>query len=82
MTQFDATLDYNDGDIDTNRSGNPHLNELIASRYSRRQTLFGGISAAATAVCGGALLSACGSSDADDAPPVAVGAGANTATTG
>ncbi len=81
MTQFDATLDYDDGDIDTNRSGNPHLNALIASRYSRRQTLFGGISAAATAVFGGALLSACGSSDADDAPPVTVNAGANAATT-
>ncbi|MFC3581833.1 PhoX family protein [Sphingomonas hylomeconis] len=81
--QISAIAAYDDGDIDTNRSDNPHLNDLIASRYSRRQTLMGGISAAATAVFGGAMLSACGSSDPDEAPLVAVTAGANgTATSG
>jgi secreted PhoX family phosphatase len=58
---------YHDGDVDTNRSGNPHLNDLINERYSRRQTLFGGLSAAGAAVFGGMLLSACG--EEDDATP-------------
>ncbi|RDE07103.1 PhoX family protein [Sphingomonas aracearum] len=67
----DITM-YDDGDIDTNRSNNsPHLNDLIASRYSRRQTLRGGVSAAATAVFGSSLLAACGDDSDDNTPPVA-----------
>ncbi|MDO7842352.1 PhoX family protein [Sphingomonas immobilis] len=58
------TIGYDDGDVDTNISANPHLNELIDARYSRRQTLFGGVSAAAFAVFGGAALSACSNNDA------------------
>lgn len=66
----DATFAYDDGDIDTNRSNaSPHLNDLIGERYSRRQALFGGISAASMAVLGGGLLTACGSDDADEVPP-------------
>ncbi|MEG3088176.1 PhoX family protein [Sphingomonas sp. PB4P5] len=82
MTQhFSAITAYDDGDIDTNRSANPHLNDLIAARYSRRQTLFGGVSAMATAVFGSAVLSACGDSDAGEAPNVTVTAGSNATTT-
>ena len=50
---------YDDGDIDTNRTANPHMSELIATRYSRRDTLRGGVSTMAAAVFGGSLLAAC-----------------------
>jgi len=50
---------YTDGDVDTNRSGNSHLNDLIAMRYSRRETI-GGIAAATAAVFSAGLVSACG----------------------
>jgi len=69
---------YHDGDIDTNRSGNPHLHDLIEQRYSRRQTLFGGLSAAGAAVFGGMLLSAC--DEDDDRRAVTVTAGDAAAT--
>ncbi|WP_307718243.1 PhoX family phosphatase [Sphingomonas sp. TZW2008] len=59
----DTTFLYDDGDIDTNRSGNQHLGELIAKRYSRRQTLRGGLTAMTTAVFGGVLLAGCGDDD-------------------
>ena len=55
----DSTFDYDDGGIDTNHSGNQHLNDLIAQRYSRRQTLRGGLTAMTTAVFGGVLLAGC-----------------------
>jgi secreted PhoX family phosphatase len=54
---------YSDGDIDTNRSNNPTLQAIMEERYSRRQALFGGASAATIAVFGSALLSACGGDD-------------------
>jgi secreted PhoX family phosphatase len=69
---------FHDGDVDTNRSGNPHLADLVAERYSRRQTLFGGLLAAGAAVFGGMLLSAC--DEDDDRRAVTVSAG-NAATT-
>ena len=58
---------YDDGDIDVNPTVNPHLNELVGQRYSRR-SLLGGISAAATAVFGGSMLSACD----DDKQPTGI----------
>jgi secreted PhoX family phosphatase len=57
---------YSDGDIDTNRSNNPTLQAMVEERYSRRQALFGGASAATMAVFGSALLSACGGGDDDN----------------
>jgi secreted PhoX family phosphatase len=69
---------YSDGDIDTNRSSNPTLQEMIDSRYSRRQTLFGGMSATAMAVFGSTMLSACGPDDANGSPTVNAGANATT----
>lgn len=50
---------YCDGDVDTNRSGNPHLNDMIAARYSRRETL-SGVAAAVTAVFCSGMVAACG----------------------
>ena len=73
-----AIAAYDDGDIDTNRTSNPHLNDMIASRYSRRQALMGGISAATAAVFGGALLSAC---SGVDAIPLTIVAGSSGQTT-
>ena len=70
MTSYDAALGYDDGEIDTNRSTSPHLSELVAARYSRRQTLRGGISAMAAAVFSSALLAGCDDDgvDAAEAP--------------
>ncbi|GGB26957.1 phosphatase [Sphingomonas metalli] len=80
MSINDVTVGYDDGDIDTNRSGAPSLNTLIAERYSRRQTLMGGISAMTTAVFGSALLAGCGSDDPDPVMTVtATSTGATTA---
>ena len=53
-----AQQGYTDGDVDTNTSDNPSLNELVAKRYNRRQTLFGGVGAAAVALMGTTFLSA------------------------
>ena len=69
---------YDDGDIDTNRTDNPHLNDLVAARYSRRQTLMGGLTAMTTAVFGSLVLAGCGDDEAD---PVTVSAGADATTT-
>ncbi len=64
---------YTDGDIDTNPTANPHLNELIDTRYSRRQTLMGGMSATAAAVFGGMLLTGCDDdNDGNGSSPVTV----------
>ncbi|WP_244501548.1 PhoX family protein [Sphingomonas gellani] len=70
-------MSYHDGDTDTNRSGNPHIDDLVSARYSRRQTLLGGLQAASAAVFGGMLLSACGDGD-DEAALVDAGASAST----
>ncbi|HEY0959350.1 MAG TPA: alkaline phosphatase PhoX [Novosphingobium sp.] len=69
---------YTDGDVDTNRSTATTLNELAAERYSRRQTLFGGLGATAMALLGTTMLSAC-NSDFDTSPTVSAGSnGAST----
>ncbi|WP_294393135.1 alkaline phosphatase PhoX [uncultured Sphingomonas sp.] len=78
MSEIIASNGYDDGDIDTNSSANPSLEQLIAKRYSRRQTLFGGVTAATVAVMGG-MVTACGNDDDDDAP-ISVSAGSSGAT--
>lgn len=55
---------YSDGDVDTNRSGNPTLAFMIEKRVSRRATMLGGGQAAGVAVFGTTLLAACGGDDA------------------
>jgi hypothetical protein len=69
---------YTDGDIDTNGSSNPSLREMVDTRYSRRQTLFGGMSATALAVFGSTMLSACGGDDENGGPTVSAGQNATT----
>ena len=64
----DLAIGYSDGDVDTNNSGNPTLNTLIEQRYSRREALRSGASAAAVAVLGGGVLAACDSANADADP--------------
>ncbi len=44
------TLDYTDGDTDTNRSANPAIEDIIQQRYSRRQTLMSGLGASVAAL--------------------------------
>ncbi|HEX8446014.1 MAG TPA: alkaline phosphatase PhoX [Sphingomonas sp.] len=71
---------YCDGGIDTNRSTGPTLADIVDSRYSRRQTMFGGVSALTMAALGTTLLSGCGS-DAEGNSPPTVTAGQSAATT-
>ncbi|MBA4048653.1 MAG: phosphatase [Sphingomonas sp.] len=65
---------YDDGDIDTNRTENPSLNAMIDARYSRREALRSGVSAAAVAVLGTSALAACSTAPVvptvDDPRPV------------
>lgn len=60
---------YSDGDVDTNRTDNPSLETIVEQRFSRRQTLLGGMSATAVAVFGTSMLTACG----NDSPVVTAG---------
>lgn len=70
---------YDDGDNNTNATANPHLGDIVAQRYSRRQTLFGGISAISMAAIGPMFLGACGD-DGDDGPNLSVTADQNAST--
>jgi uncharacterized protein len=65
---------YSDGDVDTNLSGEPTLNELIDARYSRRTALRGGAGATIAALFGTTLLAACGDDDTVTVPVVDAGA--------
>jgi secreted PhoX family phosphatase len=71
MTDYNPVIGYSDGDVDTNNSGNMTLESIVGERYSRRQTLFGGLSAAALALFGTSMLTACG--DDNTAPTVSAG---------
>lgn len=62
---------YSDGDIDINDTASPSLESLADQRYSRRQTLLGGLGATAMAFLGTSLLTACG--DENEAPIVNAG---------
>ncbi len=59
MNEITHNFAYSDGDVDTNASANPTLQDLVDIRYSRRQTIVGGISAATLAVFGTGMLSGC-----------------------
>lgn len=75
---------YTDGDIETNPTTNLSLGEIIDHRYSRRDTLKGGVSAAALAVFGGAVLAACddngGDEEGNTAPVVTAGSSGSSST--
>jgi len=75
MTDFLPANGYSDGDVNTNRSSAPTLESIVGERYTRRQTMFGGISALTIATLGTSFLAGCGGGD-DNLPPVAT-AGAN-----
>ncbi|MEN2747505.1 alkaline phosphatase PhoX [Sphingomonas sp. T9W2] len=83
MANNDLIIDYDDGDIETNPSTGPSLQDLVDQRYSRRQALRGGASTAAVAVFGGSLLAACDdkAQGIDNTPPV-VGGTSSGATSG
>jgi hypothetical protein len=53
-------LAYTDGDVDTNFSNAITLNEIADQRFSRRQTVLGGLGASVSAFLGTSLLAACG----------------------
>ena len=76
MKKSNSLIGYSDGDMDTNFSGNRPLESIVAERYSRRQTLFGGMSATAMAFFGTTLLAACGENN--EAPVVSAGQSATT----
>lgn len=85
MTDYEAlSMGYSDGDVDTNRSEATSLNELVERRYSRRETLQSGASAAALAVFGGSIVAACdeASSVGLPSPLVVTGTGPATASSG
>ncbi len=84
MTEsMSVSFSYDDGDVDTNRTENPSLNAMIDARYSRRDALRSGASAAAIAVFGGSVLTACSPSATtptatDPGPVVTFGTSGNT----
>ncbi len=79
---MDRTLaGYCDGDIDTNRSQLPSLNQLADERFSRRQTIVGSIKASAMAFLGTSLLAACDEDEHNPANDPVVNAGADVTTT-
>jgi hypothetical protein len=73
MTDNFSITGYSDGDVDTNDSCVRSLESLADERYSRRQTLFGGLGATGMALLGTTMLSACGGDDADQSPVVTPG---------
>jgi secreted PhoX family phosphatase len=81
MTDLPETMfGYSDGDVDTNTSTAPTLNQLADERFSRRQLLRGS-SAIVAATMGGSLLAACSDKEdiaTDAAPTVSVGAAVTT----
>jgi secreted PhoX family phosphatase len=88
MTDAISTgLGYDDGDVDTNLSTGASLGDLVAQRYSRRDTIRNGVGAMAMVVFGGSALAACdgkggnGNTPSDPSPTVSVGS-TGAATTG
>ena len=72
---------YSDGDVDTNFTNLRTLNEIADERFSRRQTLLGGLTASITAFLGTSVLTACGSDEVAFASETLVNAGQDAATT-
>ena len=73
ITGYQAEL--NDGES-VNPSNNPHMNDLLAARLSRRSTLKGGVGVTASVLLGSATLTACGGGG-DSAPNANAGAAAS-----
>ena len=77
-TTFDAA--YSDGDVDTNFTNLRTLNEIADERFSRRQTLLGGLGASVSAFLGTSLLTACGDENPAFVTNTIVNAGQDAAT--
>jgi secreted PhoX family phosphatase len=73
-------LAYTDGDVDTNFSNAITLNEIADQRFSRRQTMVGGLTASVSAFLGTSLLAACGGDEVVGPPEVLVNAGQDATT--
>lgn len=80
MTNLTESFGYTDGDVDTNKSIMPSLNELAEQRFSRRQTIQSGATAIVAAAMGGSVLAACNSNEFDPGPAPTVSAGAAATT--
>ena len=59
MASTDSIALYSDGDVDTNPMPTRTLNDIAGERFSRRQTIRGGMMATTTAFLGTTLLAAC-----------------------
>src|SRR3546814_4627833 len=71
-------MGYSDGDVDTNLSGNTPFASIVSERYSRRQTMFGGVAALTPAVLSTSLLAACDDDKEGGSPNVDAGQDAQT----
>jgi hypothetical protein len=80
MASIISDVAYSDGDVDTNLTDLRTLNEIADERFSRRQTIVGGLTASATAFLGTSLLAACGSDDLTFPSETLVNAGENATT--
>ena len=72
---------YSDGDVDTNFTATLTLNEIANERFSRRQTVLGGLGASVSAFLGSTLLAACGDDNVSFMTETLVNAGQDAATT-
>jgi len=63
MTEQKTYIDQHQEETDVNTSKNPHFNELLQTRLSRRQTVISGMSATAAMMLGSVSLAGCGNSD-------------------
>jgi hypothetical protein len=80
MATILSDVGYTDGDVDTNFTNLPTLNEIADERFSRRQTMLGGLTASVSAFLGTSLLTACGSEDVAFPNETLVNAGQDAAT--
>ncbi|MXP41002.1 DUF839 domain-containing protein [Altererythrobacter soli] len=81
MKKYSLVRGYSDGDVDTNRTGSASLESMVSERYSRRETLFGGMRATAMALFGTTMLTACDFDvfgNDDKGPTVSAGQDATT----
>jgi secreted PhoX family phosphatase len=80
MATILSDVGYTDGDVDTNFTNLRTLNEIADERFSRRQTMLGGLTASVSAFLGTSLLTACGSDDVSFPSETLVNAGQDAAT--
>jgi uncharacterized protein len=80
MSEIIAFNGYSDGDVDTNFTNLRTLNEIADERFSRRQTIVGGLKASAAAFLGTSVLAACSGDEVIGAPTALVNAGADATT--